>query len=71
MTIGIWLHVQYYCAADSESDSNVMKIANHFRLAKTQAELDFVNIDVRHDTPVFVDPYAIEIRNDEWSAVKA
>ena len=46
-----------------------MKIANHFHLAKTQAELDFVDVDVRHDTPVFVDPYAIEIRNDEWSTL--
>jgi len=69
VTFGLTVYVQYHGCVGPESGSNTMKIANHFRLAKTQAELDFVNIDVRHDTPVFVDPYAIEIRNDEWSAL--
>lgn len=44
-----------------------MRISNHFRLNKGQAELDFVDIDVSQDTRLFVDPYAIEIRNDPFS----
>ena len=44
-----------------------MDISRYFNLGKTQAELDFVNIDTERDTPVFVDPYALEIKDDEWS----
>ncbi len=46
-----------------------MDISRHFQLGKVQAELDFVNIDSGHDTPVYVDPYAIEIKKDEWSTL--
>ncbi len=44
-----------------------MDISRYFNLGKTQAELDFVNVDTLHDTPVFVDPYALEIKDDQWS----
>lgn len=44
-----------------------MDISRYFNLGKTQAELDFVNIDTDRDTPVFVDPYALEIKDDQWS----
>ncbi|MDW9447438.1 hypothetical protein GOA58_07005 [Sinorhizobium meliloti] len=39
-----------------------------FGLANTQATLDFVDVDLATDTPLYLDPYAIEIRGDEWSA---
>jgi hypothetical protein len=39
-----------------------------FGLGKTQAELDFVDIDLNIDTQLFICPYAIQIRDDEWSA---
>lgn len=39
----------------------------HFGLGFTQAEVDFVDIDLDTDTPLYVCPYAIEIRDDEWS----
>jgi hypothetical protein len=39
-----------------------------FELGKTQAELDFVDIELDTDTPLFICPYAIQIRSDEWSA---
>lgn len=39
-----------------------------YRLTNSQAELDFVDIDLARDTPLFLDPYGIEIRDDEWSA---
>ncbi|MDW3181637.1 hypothetical protein [Roseobacter sp.] len=43
------------------------KFSQYFRINATQAQLDFVDINTDHDTPVYVDPYAIEIRNDVWS----
>jgi hypothetical protein len=38
-----------------------------FGLDKSQAELDFVDIDLSTDTPLFLCPYAIQIRDDSWS----
>lgn len=33
-----------------------------------QAELDFVDVDTATDNQLYLDPYAIQIRDDEWSA---
>jgi hypothetical protein len=38
-----------------------------FALTNHQANLDFVDVDLSTDTPLFLDPYAIQIRHDEWS----
>ena len=43
------------------------RFSEFFRLNASQAQLDFVDIDTDSDLPVYVDPYAIEIRNDVWS----
>jgi len=37
-------------------------------LPHSQAEVDFVDVDLETDTPLYVCPYAIEIRTDDWSA---
>lgn len=34
----------------------------------SQAELDFVDVDVTTDNRLYLDPYAIQIRDDKWSA---
>ena len=34
----------------------------------SQAEVDFVDIDLDTDTPLYLCPYAIQIRDDIWSA---
>lgn len=44
------------------------RFSKHFRLGLSQHELDFVDISTGYDTPVYVDPYAIEIRDDVWAA---
>jgi hypothetical protein len=44
------------------------KFSEFFELRMSQRELDFVDVSTSYDTPVYVDPYAIEIRNDIWSA---
>lgn len=36
-------------------------------IGKSQAELDFVDVDTSTDTPLYLDPYAIQIRDDQWS----
>ena len=40
---------------------------DYFGLAKKQHELDFVDIPLDGDTPLFIDPYAISKRKDLWS----
>jgi hypothetical protein len=44
------------------------RFSKFFQLGLSQHELDFVDIDTDHDTPVYVDPFAIEIKNDIWAA---
>jgi hypothetical protein len=44
------------------------KLSKYFKLKSTQYELDFVDVSNDFDTPVYVDPYAIEIRDDLWAA---
>ena len=38
-----------------------------YGLSNNQADLDFVDVELTTDTPLFIDPYAIQIRHDEWS----
>lgn len=45
-----------------------MRVSAWAGLHNRQAELDFVDIDTDGDTRLFVDPYAIDIRGDAWSA---
>lgn len=44
-----------------------MHVSQFFRINKSQAQLDFVDVDVSRDTKLFIDPYAIEIRDDPLS----
>ncbi len=44
-----------------------MFFSEFFSLNKTQAELDFVNVPVDSDIPLFIDPFAISARLDPFS----
>ena len=44
-----------------------MRISEIFNLQKTQPELDFIDIDVERDTPLFLDPFFLSIKQDNWS----
>lgn len=44
------------------------RFSKFFKLGLSQHQLDFVDINNEYDTPVYVDPYAIEIRDDIWAA---
>jgi len=44
-----------------------MKISQTFNLNKSQAELDFVDIDPTEDLPLFLDPFFLSKKKDNWS----
>lgn len=44
-----------------------MKFSEFFGIKKSQAELDFIDIPLDTDIPLFLDPYALSRRNDNWS----
>lgn len=44
-----------------------MKTSAHFQLGVTQHELDFVDIDLDNDTPLFIDPHILGTRRNSWS----
>ena len=41
-----------------------MRFSEAFHLQKKQAELDFVDVELASDIPLFVDPFALSIRKD-------
>ena len=43
------------------------RFSKYFRINAPQSQLDFVDISTSYDTKVYVDPYAIEIKDDVWS----
>lgn len=43
------------------------KFSKYFKINAPQAQLDFVDVSTDYDLPVYVDPYALEIRDDIWS----
>lgn len=43
------------------------RFSKFFSLGLSQYQLDFVDVSNEYDTPVYVDPYAIEIHDDTWS----
>lgn len=42
------------------------RLSDHYNLGLNQAELDFVDIPVDTDLPLFCDPYAFVIERDPW-----
>ncbi len=45
----------------------VVFFSEHFGLRRTQEQLDFVDIPLNTDIPLYVDPYAFKIGLDLWS----
>jgi hypothetical protein len=46
--------------------SKKTRFSDHFGLGKAQSQLDFVDIPVETDIPLFVDPYALHISSQDW-----
>jgi len=45
-----------------------MRVSTHYKLKKKQAELDFVDVPLDTDLPVFVEPTAIRALETPWSS---
>ncbi|HTE76283.1 MAG TPA: hypothetical protein VK653_06020 [Xanthobacteraceae bacterium] len=43
-----------------------MRVSEYFKLGRKQAELDFVDVDIRGDTPVFLSPRALTLLPTKW-----
>src|ERR1035437_3969976 len=43
-----------------------MRVSEAYDLRLSQAELDFVNVDTRDDSPLFLDPRSLLLYKDEW-----
>lgn len=50
----------------SRRQSAPSRFSDHFGLNKSQAELDFVDVPLHTDIPLFIDPYALSIEPDPW-----
>ena len=44
-------------------------VSNYFRINKSQAQLDFVDVDTERDLHLFIDPYVFSKSNDAWSVI--
>lgn len=44
-----------------------MRLSTFFNLGVTQHEVDFVDIDITNDTPLYIDPHFLASRTDAWS----
>jgi hypothetical protein len=44
-----------------------MKVSQHFKLGLSQPGLEFVDVDLDRDVPLFVDPRAIRLLDSEWA----
>jgi hypothetical protein len=44
-----------------------MKFSQIYGIGLEQAQLDFVDITPNEDMPLFIDPFAISLKGDEWS----
>lgn len=45
------------------------KFSEIFGIGLDQPQLDFVDISPERDTPLFIDPFAISLKGDEWSEI--
>lgn len=44
-----------------------VRFSDFFKLGRSQSELDFVNIYIDDDMPLYVDPFVFKVRPDIWS----
>src|SRR5947207_11857769 len=45
-----------------------MRVSEYYHLRRTQPSLDFVDVDIENDTPVYIDPSTIKKLSDEWAS---
>lgn len=50
----------------NEQGEKTMFFSEYFKLKVESEKLDFVNIPLDTDLPVYIDPYSISIKTSEW-----
>ena len=45
-----------------------MRVSKEFDLGRSQSELEFVDVELAGDTPLFVDPRALRLHDSEWAS---
>src|ERR1700761_2550079 len=43
-----------------------MRVSEYYKLERTQSELDFVDVDIYGDVPLYVDPRALRLLRNPW-----
>ena len=43
------------------------RFSNHFKINRLQSELDFVDVLLNTDIPLYIDPFALSVEEDDWS----
>lgn len=46
---------------------NRTRFSEYYNLGKTQAELDYVDVFIDDDIPLFIDPFVFKLRDDSWA----
>lgn len=62
----IMRNVMHYGEQGKDVAHQRTRISSHYGLALTQGELDFVDVDVAGDTPLFISPGALRNLPSEW-----
>ena len=44
-----------------------MRVSQYFNLGRTQAQLEFVDVEIERDTKLFIDPRALRLLESEWA----
>jgi hypothetical protein len=58
---------KWFQSKRSGGEPSMVRFSKAFGLKALQAELDFVDVDLGVDNRLYLDPYAIQLRHDEWS----
>jgi hypothetical protein len=69
LALGCWLLLNKLSHMRWTSKVNVwMRVSEQFKLDRTQPSLDFVDVDVEDDVPVFIDPRALRLLPSLWAS---
>lgn len=72
VTLGVRVHDDEHTREPDKVEDEIEEtlpttFAEGFGLKKSQFELDFVDVPLNEDLPLFVDPFALSQRKDDWS----
>ncbi len=60
-------HFTYGCDRLPFEGFDLPRFSQVYSLSNSQSQLDFVDIELTRDVPLYLDPYAIQLKSDDWS----